>query len=532
MKRTSIFYFSLAAIAAGSFASCQEADLGFDEEAIKAASYERQFVEKFGQPAENHQWGFDIAEFAFNFSKNNYETRAMVKQDMPVPPSNYWPEVLFGRPDNITQKEHDEVYAWFTNHKVKWANTPTMFNGERTTQTENNNPVAYLVENPVWPANCSLLKAEYGNVIGDYTFGEVGFFNGWVQHVANDPNNDEHAKSGDVYSSMNMDHLCFHDYSINGFPETHLYDFNHSYGYGNPDFDPAGFSNNKGHNAELVTESNFNLCTYGSSASSSTKHDKYYLVHLKGDDYEGWYLGMDFEAWEADANDNELVPANGICNDWIIKLSDVGNNIYNPARIFCEDLGGSFDTDFNDIVYDVETAENNKLITITMQAAGGTMPIKLVYGDTDLTLNGESEIHSLFGVSTTTPVNVKPDQPYKKPVVWRLGFENYNSSVNVDLGNGIWGPKYPDHVFSESFDFSKINVYVKTTSKAEWVNITLLDKSSKIPCRLCVPNTTKWPQELKDISKAYSSFNAWVLDPTVEFWNGTKNDGLLYTIPN
>lgn len=531
MNKTSIYYFSLAAIAIGSLASCQEADFGFDEETIKTATYERKFIEKFGQPAENHQWGFDFAEFAFNFGKKNYETRAVVKQDMPVPPSDYWPEVLFGRPENITQKEHDEVYAWFTNHIVKWTNTPAMYNGERTTQTENNQPIAYLVENPVWPANCSLLKEEYGNVIGDYTFGEVGFFNGWVQHVANDPDgNDELSVSGEAYSSMNMDHLCFHDYTKNDFG-IHLYDFNGSYGYGNPDFDPAGF-NDKRHNAELVTESNFNLCTYGSSASSSTKHDKYYLVHLKGDDYEGWYLGMDFEAYEEDATDNEKVPANGICNDWIIKLSDVGNNIYNPARIFCEDLGGSFDTDFNDVVYDVQTEEQNQLVIITMQAAGGTIPIKLSYGDTDLSLDGESEIHALFGVSTTTPVNVEPNQLYKKPVVWRLGFEGNNKEYDVQFNDGTWGKKHPDHVFSESFDFSKINVYVKTTSKAEWVNITLLDKSSKIPCRLCVPGGTKWPQELKDISKAYTEFMDWVRDPSVEFWKGTKNEGLLYTIPN
>ena len=66
----------------------------------------------------------------------------------------------------------------------------------------------------------------------------------------------------------------------------------------------------------------------------------------------------------------------------------------------CEDLGGSFDTDFNDIVYDVKY--ENPVCTITIQAAGGTMPIELWYGLKDkggyqLTHNNKSEVHDMFG---------------------------------------------------------------------------------------------------------------------------------------
>lgn len=534
MNKTSIFYFSLAALAIGSLASCQEADFGFDEETIKTATYEKKFIEKFGQPAENHQWGFDAAETVFGLMKGP-ETRAVYKQEMDVPPSYMKTTALFGTPENIKDNERKEVLEWFTNHKVEWTNTPTQYDistGQRTTETKDNSNVASYVgdDKAVWTPGNSLLKYDANKSKMDCPFGTVGFFNGWIQHVARDPKLDEIAIDGkEKYSCNNMDYLCFHDYKTKTFG-AHLNDFNGAYGYCNPDFDGddlcfSGWPGSAEQNAILVTESDFNVCTYGCSAGSSTPHDKYYIVYLKGDGYEGWYMGMDFESWQPEAADNEIVKANGICNDWIIKLSDVGNNIYNPARVLCEDLGGSFDTDFNDIVYDVFYQDN--VCLITMQAAGGTMPIKLMYDDYTLAKNGKSEIHDLFGVDVTTPVNVKPEEDHLNPIVWCLGLNGktgtyYDSTGNYDI----------EHTFSGAFDFSKINVYVQPNSKAEWVNITLLDKSSKIPCRLCVPNTTKWPQELKDISEAYSSFNAWVRDPTVEFWNGTKNEGLLYTIPN
>ena len=533
-KRFFIALTSTASIATAlSLAACQEYDNGISSSDIEAAVYEKQFVEKFGEPAENHQWGFDAAEAMFGLMSGP-ETRAVYKQEMDVPPSYMKTTTLFGTPENIQDNERKEVLEWFTNHQVKWTNTPTQYNissGERTTQTENNSKVATYVgdDKAVWSQGNSLLKYDVNKCKVDCPFGTVGFFNGWIQHVARDPRKDEKAKDSlSVYSCDNMDYLCFHDFKTKTFG-AHLNDFNAAYGYCNPAFDrdalcSSNWPGSADQNAILVTESDFNVCTYGCSAGSSTPHDKYYIVYLKGDGYEGWYMGMDFESWMPDAKDNEIVKADGICNDWIIKLSDVGNNVYNPARIMCEDLGGSFDTDFNDIVYDVKYQDRACLIT--MQAAGGTMPIKLTYGDYTLSKNNKSEIHDLFGVDVTTPVNVIPGETYHNPIVWCLGFNN-----RTDTYYGEEGTFNIDKTFSEAFDFSKINVYVQPNSKAEWVNITLLDKKSKIPCRICVPNTTKWPQELKDISKAYGNFTSWVKDPTVEFWNGTKNDGLLYTIP-
>ena len=103
--------------------ACEEHDLGVSKEVL----YQKTFEQEFGQIAPGHQWGFDVAEAAFQFQNNI--TRAIIKADMNVEGTNLRPWQIFGKAPDITQKEHDEVLAWFTNHKVNWTNTPTHFEG-------------------------------------------------------------------------------------------------------------------------------------------------------------------------------------------------------------------------------------------------------------------------------------------------------------------------------------------------------------------------------------------------------------------
>lgn len=491
------------------FTACQDYELGYTSQEI---AYETKFAKTFGDPAPDHQWGFDAAAFAMGGG----ETRAVIKQDMNVGNTNLNATVVYGRPADITQREHDEVYAWFSNHRVTWTNSPTWFkmDGKRTTQTSDG--FARVIDKS-YPGYGSL-KDNSINVLGDYKLGvQLGFFNGWVQHVANDLKQDEVANGGQTYGSASMDYLCFHDLNSKQFGD-HLNDFNGSAGY--------GWGNQSNQNAILVTESNFNVCTYGCSAGSSNPHDKYYVVYLVGEDYAGWYLGMDFEADKEGANSNEIVKADGICNDWIIKIQDVGNTVYNPARIMCEDLGGSFDTDFNDIVYDVKY--ENPVCAITMQAAGGTMPIEMWYGEKDkagsvrLTHDGKTEIHDMFGAEVSEPVNVRAEGGVdgKDPIVFALRFNGqtdpwWDGQKNV-----------PTISIANSYDFSKIHVYVFDEGRAEWINID--NQGKRMPLRICVPHGTRWCKEMKSIKDAYSGFNAWVQDPTTTFWDKAKNESLLY----
>ena len=102
--------------------ACEEDNLSDDY--YKEFAYQKKFEEQFGKIAPGHQWGFDLAEAAFNLQQGL--TRAVIKMDMPVV-GNLLPYQVFHTAPNITEREHAEVYQWFSNHKVNWAVTPTYF---------------------------------------------------------------------------------------------------------------------------------------------------------------------------------------------------------------------------------------------------------------------------------------------------------------------------------------------------------------------------------------------------------------------
>jgi hypothetical protein len=76
------------------------------------------------------------------------------------------------------------------------------------------------------------------------------------------------------------------------------------------------------------------------------------------------------------------------------------------VRVICEDLSvtQASDWDFNDVVFDVQLADNNTKVKVTLLAAGGTLP--LIVGDMD------HEVHELFAaanpdknISTSSMIN-------------------------------------------------------------------------------------------------------------------------------
>lgn len=493
--------------------SCQDYDLGYTSTEI---SYETQFVKEFGNPAPGHQWGFDAAAYAMGCDEE-VATRGVYKQDMNIPGTNLRSTIVYGKPKNITEHEHEEVYAWFSNHIINWDDdcTPTNYMGESTRICDG---VAYVKTEGLLPWGS--LATYSPEKLGNYSINvETPFFNGWIQHVASDLTYDEVAENGSAYNGSNMNYLKFRTLGqADGWE--HLNDYNASNGY--------GYGNQADQNGILVTDANFNVVTYHCSADGGADHDKYYVVYLKGDDYEGWYLGMDLEAYGP--NPSQQVKADGVCNDWIIKIADAGATQYNPSRIMCEDLGGSFDTDFNDLVYDVQY--QNQVCVITLRAAGGTLPIQLYYGKKEeggilLTAKGKDEVHDMFNVSVDVPVNVNArargfakGEDNCDPVYFALGFDK-SGNENVD------GHNVPITTMSGQFDFQKINIYVYNEQLAKWLNIDNINGSA--PYRICVPTSVNWNQECVDIKSTYPGFSNWVNNPTKTFWNGNNtidSDGL------
>ena len=246
------------------------------------------------------------------------------------------------------------------------------------------------------------------------------------------------------------------------------------------------------------------------NSNQSQQYENYVLVHLSfdgprtGRHYEGYYLAFDYQyqkihTQSTDGDGNTVYKysqrkPDGYYSNWIVKLSpaDPQWSDHNWHRIMCEDLGNTYDFDFNDLVYDVyyTGTSGNYTAHIKVQAAGGTLPIYLG-SDT-------REVHQLFGQQPQAngnylPVNVGTSST-KTPVEFTI--------ENLPNTN-------PDN----------IAIYVKnknaTTTAEDGNRITLLppvgQSVSLAPQKICIPNnTTKWTKESQQIEWAYLNFDQWV----------------------
>ena len=274
------------------------------------------------------------------------------------------------------------------------------------------------------------------------------------------------------------------------------------------------------------------------NSNQSQQYENYVLVHLTftgprtGLTYDGYYLAFDYQYRNqmqeyTDANGNTLYKyaqhkPDGYYSNWIVKLSpadpefkdETPGNTY--CRIMCEDLGNTNDFDFNDLVFDVYYTgeENNYTAHITLQAAGGTLPIYI----------GGFEAHEKLGKTmqangTYLPINVGTGQT-ADPVSFEItGLTTTN----------------PDDIV--------ISVTNKNGSRTadDGNKITPLPESGKgtsmAPQKICIPdNTTKWTKESQQIEWAYPHFAGWVQAESGDYgfsgatpWNKTDvNTKYLY----
>lgn len=155
------------------------------------------------------------------------------------------------------------------------------------------------------------------------------------------------------------------------------------------------------------------------------------------------------------------------------------------VRIIAEDLSAlqSSDFDFNDVVFDV-TFTSNTTATITLQAAGGTLP---------LTVAGQ-EVHQLFGVTTSTMVNTyaDPNNPGEKIIS--------KAPVSFDI-TGI--------------DRSKNgrDIRILVLKNDTWEELTA---NQGVPAaKIAVKPTFVWCDEFEPIETRYPLFKEWVKNKDV-----------------
>lgn len=180
--------------------------------------------------------------------------------------------------------------------------------------------------------------------------------------------------------------------------------------------------------------------------------------------------------------------------------------------IAVEDLGNTYDFDYNDCVVRVQQSTTTlkyeggttdtrvNPATVTLLASGGTLPIKVEYDGETLI----SETHAAFGVDTKVPVNVNANGGASKApvtVVWTNAPENLNMTVAA--------PKF--NFIVEDGDNTTVNVPTATEGE------------NSVPVAFIIPDaqTWTWPDEGVNITSVYNDFETWVAnnnDATAEYW--------------
>lgn len=327
MKKNAIYYFSLAAILAGSFSSCREADLGFSAEEIAYAKFEKEYNENFekdyGKIAPGHTWGFEIDTRAKTRATQeaSHQYRVVRNSD-----GTARIESIIGGVDG----DADYTYAS--------KNYPPAI-----TEAEKKYVFKYLAEHPNQGSTTCALDNYFLQNLGQYVENEY----------TTTP--DQNGQTHQVKNTNNMNQLTF--------DQVHFQTYNASIGYDyyvtNTEIKDPQYHDN-----------------YGSSFILTDKSYRYY--YIPGDPSinfpGGCYLCFDYITTNKDDKSKYL--GDGVYNDWVIKIYPGENDL---GRVFCEDLGSTLDLDFNDLVFDYcnygTTANPN--VYIQVRALLGTLEIDI-----------------------------------------------------------------------------------------------------------------------------------------------------------
>ncbi len=169
-----------------------------------------------------------------------------------------------------------------------------------------------------------------------------------------------------------------------------------------------------------------------------------------------------------------------------------------PYVIACEDLGGTFDYDFNDVVFAVSYTSGDETATIIPLSAGGIMKAEIYYNSTLV-----GEIHEMLGSEDyTVMLNTDSYTPGTSETI-TVGSD---FSMTNDLGN------------------FKIQIYKNDIPTAA------IEKpgTGETPQMLCIAAKWAWPTPGTNIEKAYTKFGNWGANYNSDIdWYNYPTEGLV-----
>ncbi len=206
-------------------------------------------------------------------------------------------------------------------------------------------------------------------------------------------------------------------------------------------------------------------------------------------------------------------------NDLIICTKELLTPITEASvgwTVACEDLGGTYDFDFNDLVFRVYHTSGYNFADIVPVAAGGTLPAWVHFRDQTFDDDLTGEWHSLFGTTSGT---------YSSSQMINTFNTNEKVSETIRLMNT--GTNWTMSTFAQNVkEAGGISIRVKQQN-GEITNIYGPNPSGDVPNApqlLVLPLNWQWPTELVDIRKVYTggtlngntspSFVDWAKDVT------------------
>lgn len=222
----------------------------------------------------------------------------------------------------------------------------------------------------------------------------------------------------------------------------------------------------------------------------------------EGKVFVGWALSADAEEpLPASYFENPITPTEDVC--YFAIYEDAPAPTPDPEYISwmfaCEDLGGTFDYDFNDVVWEVQktkVGEETTAVKVRLLAAGGTLPFTLSYNSNKICTKEEA-----FGTSTT-PVNAGP--------------RTVSKDVKEYTVSGIGS----DWTVSDNYTKFSVAVEVEGTGASTMIKAYQKDETlnNKAPQVILVPGTWQWPTESTPINEAYPQFTKWVENNNYVAW--------------
>ena len=168
--------------------------------------------------------------------------------------------------------------------------------------------------------------------------------------------------------------------------------------------------------------------------------------------------------------------------------------------VACEDLGGTYDYDFNDIVFQVYHVSGQKWLSIVPVAAGGTLPAKLYFQRNRKDWQISKEWHEHFGetqgtYSSSTMINTCYGGAAYERNVW---------PIQIEIGN----TDFTMSQYATEFDAAGGFAVKVERANGEIESIYVPGKDEE-PQVLVLPVDWRWPKELVRINTIYPTFGEW-----------------------